>query len=1296
MDAPSTSHAEARRAHRTLASSHGCLIIAASIATMCGCTGESAPAGTANSRQLAIASRALTSPALTILAPSTGTVEKVMSGGKTAVLLALKVHHLPTLRAHLYLDGVLVQIVTNPGPTANATVSGIGPGLHTLGAILADDSGAELHEPTARAVVRVAIVAPCTLAADCDDGIACSAQSCVTGLCSYVAVPGCCGSTFDCAAGVACAKANTAGAACQACESETECDDGNVCTVDTCAIGLGLCSHARPPETCCSDTECPSDDPCRVGFCHDGNCALVPDLLRPDCCSKTTNPACDDELTCTLDACSTPMPGWTSCTHELNVGKAGCCDPLGGATCQDGKPCTYDMCDNAWKCLHLTNATCCATPADCDDGHPCTADACNIVGSEALGKCSHASAATCCGFAADCDDGVACTVDACALADSATGTCIHKLGEGCCVDDADCDDAKTCTSDVCINQKCVFSKKGAKGSCCDANQDCSDNDACTLDTCQVATHKCVYVDGGDPGCCNFNSDCDTGTCTLKAFCGYDNQCHEYSGFYPCDSAQDCDDSDKCTLDTCDFAGDSGTCTHKQQPGCCGYDGACQDDDPCTKDSCTAYSCMHAKLAGCCIGGPSAVVVCDDGIPCTQDSCLGQFCHHFAPANGCCQQDSDCNDGNSCSQIAACSKGVCIAQGESCDDGNSCTIDACIDGVCKFESIPGCCQYNADCEDDNACTVDLCAQAAKICVHPLVQPGCCAVGSGVTGTSCAHLDGPCVTGTCVAVEGQSQPAGTGQCVAAAVLPCFGPFNHCQDFSGAAQWAGLAWKPVNVAGNAAANWTLGPGGALGADNAARFSWTPSRLNFHTCLRSPIVVPPPLGGAQVQDVTMQLRRAWTLAAGAASTLSLRVVHWPASGTNVADAALLASVPIDDSEGPGPIALTLSGIKLGAGPLRLGLCVAGQSSAPLAAFVIDDVCVGAGKAPTFTLCPSARTVKAGQVVDIPLRGFDPDAGAKLTFSVPLNIDFASILPLTAIPKLDQRALLRLKPSDDDGGHHRFEIQVSDGVLRGTCPINVTVLATQGVVVWKPSEVPMAMAQPIVDGLRQLGRSAHVIEDLGTYVDLSAFDAVFVVLGVYPARHVLTEKEAAKLGSYLQGAGRLYLEGGETWAYDPKTQLHAMFAAQGLADAAPAGMAGQLQGHSNLALPTAAGPGSATAPANWSYESSATFDNLNDLLGLAPGPARAGLLRLAGSNPAWVQVAIAPPVAGYRAVASSVALAGVRAGALPPIALLARLLAFFDLGLPTCASAGDCEDGDPCTTHACVSGVCGVGAVCP
>ncbi len=83
-------------------------------------------------------------------------------------------------------------------------------------------------------------------------------------------------------------------------------------------------------------------------------------------------------------------------------------------------------------------------------------------------------------------------------------------------------------------------------------------------------------------------------------------------------------------------------------------------------------------------------------------------------------------------------------------------------------------------------------------------------------------------------------------------------------------------------------------------------------------------------------------------------------------------------------------------------------------------------------------------------------------------------------------------------------------------------------------------------------------IEALGLFTEynntnvpdtLAQYSSIFVALGIYGSSHVLSNTDGQKLANYLNSGGRLYMEGGDTWAYDPATPVHPMFKILGVTD---------------------------------------------------------------------------------------------------------------------------------------------------
>ncbi len=66
---------------------------------------------------------------------------------------------------------------------------------------------------------------------------------------------------------------------------------------------------------------------------------------------------------------------------------------------------------------------------------------------------------------------------------------------------------------------------------------------------------------------------------------------------------------------------------------------------------------------------------------------------------------------------------------------------------------------------------------------------------------------------------------------------------------------------------------------------------------------------------------------------------------------------------------------------------------------------------------------------------------------------------------------------------------------------------------------------------------------------EINTYTSVFILLGMYPNNHILTEDEGEMLKQYLDDGGRVYMEGGDTWYFDSPTVVHPMFHINGIAD---------------------------------------------------------------------------------------------------------------------------------------------------
>jgi hypothetical protein len=152
---------------------------------------------------------------------------------------------------------------------------------------------------------------------------------------------------------------------------QVDCDDGNVCTQDSCDADLG-CTHAPVAGECDDGNGCTTNDSCQLGECVG---AQLP---------------CDDDVACTADVCTA---------------QTGCVSTPDHAACNDGNVCTADICDGDAGCVY--------TPVDgsCDGGS-CVAGECVLACvPDCNGKACGADG--CQGSCGSCGDGFFCNAGSC-------------------------------------------------------------------------------------------------------------------------------------------------------------------------------------------------------------------------------------------------------------------------------------------------------------------------------------------------------------------------------------------------------------------------------------------------------------------------------------------------------------------------------------------------------------------------------------------------------------------------------------------------------------------------------------------------------------------------------------------------------------------------------------------------------------------------------------------------------------------------------------------------------------------
>lgn len=349
---------------------------------------------------------------------------------------------------------------------------------------------ADVPQDVAADVVADAAPKPCSAdkVASCDDGLACTTDSCVLGTCEWVLKPGFAFINGTCHTSGAKDPDNTCAVAVPDIDpyhwtplvDGSPCDDGSACTISdvckahqclgepvTCDDGLPCTADACLPETGCGyvalpgQPTCDDEDACSQGdHCIAGDCIGQP--VTCDDANPCTNDTCNPGQGCVVTASTVECSDGNACTTG-DVCAKGACVAGEPTSCDDGNTCSIDVCEPLLGCYHLAtqNPCCVGQVSICDDGDSCTSDLCD----PASGGCNYSF------NTAVCSDGNACTQgDTCA-----EGACKGKA--------ASCSDANPCTTDACDPSKgCVHS--AVAGGPCDDGSPCTQDDACVAGVCK--------------------------------------------------------------------------------------------------------------------------------------------------------------------------------------------------------------------------------------------------------------------------------------------------------------------------------------------------------------------------------------------------------------------------------------------------------------------------------------------------------------------------------------------------------------------------------------------------------------------------------------------------------------------------------------------------------------------------------------------------------------------------------------------------------------------------------------------
>jgi hypothetical protein len=407
-----------------------------------------------------------------------------------------------------------------------------------------------------------------------------------------------------------------------ACQNAAQCDDGNACTTDTC--NAGVCGHVNNNLACNDGNACTQTDTCQNGVCVGGNnvaCQPLDGCHTAGVCNpqngacsqplKANGTACNDNNGCTQnDVCNAGVCSGSAlaCQPLDGCHSAGACNPMtgqcsnplkaDGSACSDNNSCTQTDTCQAGVCVGSMPVMC---PA---------ADACHVQGvcNVATGMCDNNVKQD----GTPCDDGSSCTQSDICIAGMCTGQnpVVCPAPDGChdapicnpmtgqCAnpvkaDGSSCDDGNPCSqTDTCMNGVCVGGNPVI----------CSPKDSChTAGLCSPATGMCsepTKNDGSscdDGDACTQIDSCKGGVCTgaTPVNCSAKDACHDVgvcdpmSGMcndpFKADGAT-CDDKNECTdADACGM----GACAGKAKP----------NGTPCSIGTCENGTCTASGTGG---------------------------------------------------------------------------------------------------------------------------------------------------------------------------------------------------------------------------------------------------------------------------------------------------------------------------------------------------------------------------------------------------------------------------------------------------------------------------------------------------------------------------------------------------------------------------------------------------------------------------------------------------------------------------------------------------------------------------
>ncbi|MCD4739682.1 carboxypeptidase regulatory-like domain-containing protein [archaeon] len=186
----------------------------------------------------------------------------------------------------------------------------------------------------------------CVSAADCFDGDPCTIDNCVNGVCDRSSITNCSMIMDECCPS-GCDESTDAD--CGSCAKNSDCEDGDPCTSDSCT-GYPLACQNRPVIQCGSSDGC-----CPLGCSNDEESSMYDSDCTEKGCTHYTD--CDDGNACTEDICN-----FDSFT----------CDNVQITSCIDSDGCCAPGCDETNDNDCSGSSWYCESNEDCVSEDPCT------------------------------------------------------------------------------------------------------------------------------------------------------------------------------------------------------------------------------------------------------------------------------------------------------------------------------------------------------------------------------------------------------------------------------------------------------------------------------------------------------------------------------------------------------------------------------------------------------------------------------------------------------------------------------------------------------------------------------------------------------------------------------------------------------------------------------------------------------------------------------------------------------------------------------------------------------------